>query len=111
MVSEGSSGIVAHPRNAELSRPAEATEGSLHLSDSPKRLSVRPEIIGRRKPSPSSVPSPQPSSNEPPAIHVTIGRVEVRAVMSPSALPKARSRVAPRPSLEEYLKQRNGGAR
>jgi hypothetical protein len=111
MVSEGSTDIVADPRNAELSRPAEATEGSLHLSASQNRISVQPEIIGRRKPSPSSVPLPQPSLNEPPAIHVTIGRVEVRAVMSPSAPPKAPSRVAPRPSLEEYLKQRNGRTR
>jgi hypothetical protein len=72
---------------------------------------VQPEIIGHRKPSTSSVPAPRPPSNEPPAIHVTIGRVEVHAVMSPSAPPKAPSRVAPRPSLEEYLKQRNGGTR
>jgi len=47
-----------------------------------------------------------------PAIHVTIGRVEVRAVTPPAPAVKPR-RAAPSPSLplEEYLKQRNEGRR
>jgi hypothetical protein len=67
-------------------------------------------------------PSPEPSTGlqssalpEPPApvIHVTIGRIEVRAVM-----PQQRQPARPAPqqpaaslSLEAFLKQRNGGAR
>jgi hypothetical protein len=46
-----------------------------------------------------------------PAIRVTIGRVEVRAVMPPMATPKSESPPAPKLSLEDYLKQRNGGTR
>jgi hypothetical protein len=45
----------------------------------------------------------------PPAIHVSIGRIEIRA-QSPSATPETRSR--PKPSvmaLDEYLRQRQGG--
>lgn len=44
-----------------------------------------------------------------PTIHVTIGRIDVRAVTpsSPSLAPRARAR-APLTSLDEYLTQRNG---
>jgi hypothetical protein len=111
ILAQESTRIVAHPKNAQPSRPAETTEGPLQLSESQNRISVQPEIIAHRKPSTPSVPAPPPPLNEPPAIHVTIGRVEVRAVMSPSAPPKVPARVTPRPSLGEYLKQRNGGAR
>jgi hypothetical protein len=41
-----------------------------------------------------------------PAVHVTIGRVEVRAVMPPMATPKIASPATPKLSLEDYLKQR-----
>jgi hypothetical protein len=53
------------------------------------------------------------SEPEPPAIRVTIGRVEVRAAM-PSAQPAARNTPARRNpvlSLDEYLKQLNTGKR
>lgn len=46
-----------------------------------------------------------------PAIHVTIGRVEVRAVQAPPAAPRAARPAAPRLSLEEYLQPRSGGTR
>ncbi|MFZ3168357.1 MAG: hypothetical protein WA130_12130 [Candidatus Methanoperedens sp.] len=51
------------------------------------------------------------SSSSTPTIQVTIGRIEVRAITPPVA-PAQRSR-APSPtlSLNEYLKQRNGGQR
>jgi len=45
-----------------------------------------------------------------PTVRVTIGRIEVRAVMAPAPLPPKRSLPAtPRLSLEDYLKRRNGG--
>jgi hypothetical protein len=50
----------------------------------------------------------QPSLKEAPAIHVTIGRVEVRAVTPPVAAPKPAPKSAPKLSLEDYLKRRNG---
>lgn len=65
---------------------------------------VHPEV------KPAVFPSiPLPSSSEPRAIHVTIGRVEVRAIMAPTAPPKAAAPPTPKISLEDYLKQRNGG--
>jgi hypothetical protein len=55
----------------------------------------------------SSRPIASASAKAAPTISVTIGRVEVRAVMPPMAVPKPASRSAPKLSLEEYLKQRN----
>ncbi|MCI0534031.1 MAG: hypothetical protein L0Z50_02265 [Verrucomicrobiales bacterium] len=46
-----------------------------------------------------------PARKEAPTIHVTIGRVEVRAVSAPPA-PQRRPRPGPRLSLEAYRKQR-----
>jgi len=63
-------------------------------------------------PAPQLPPSQtaQPASRPAPAIHVTIGRVEVRAHF---ASPPAPSAPPPRPtsvlSLDDYLKQRDGG--
>jgi hypothetical protein len=51
---------------------------------------------------------------QPPVIRVTIGRVEVRAVISPPIAPApaaATSKESPKLSLEEYLKRSNGGRR
>jgi hypothetical protein len=111
-VAPGSTRAVVQPEIIEHSTPGAATEGPLRLPQRQSRILVQPEIIGRRKPPKSSaVSGAQPSPNEPPAIHVTIGRVEVRAVMPPSAPPKVASRSAPKLSLKDYLKQRNGGAR
>jgi hypothetical protein len=76
----------------------------------PNQIVVQPEPISPLKSAESPFfPARQPSSNEPSAIHVTIGRIEVRAVMQQVATPKTESPAAPRLSLEDYLKQRNGG--
>lgn len=60
------------------------------------------------------VPGPEfrvgpPERSVAPTIHVTIGRIDVRAVTppSPGLAPRARAR-APLQSLDEYLTQRNG---
>jgi hypothetical protein len=47
----------------------------------------------------------------PPAIHVTIGRVEVRAVPPAAPPPHPAQPTAPRVSLDEYLRGRTGGRR
>ena len=49
----------------------------------------------------------------PPTIEITIGRVEVRAVHPPApvARPQSAAQAAPRLSLEEYLRNQNGGRR
>jgi hypothetical protein len=75
------------------------------------QIVVQPEIRSRLKPAASPlVAERQSSPNEPPAIHVTIGRVEVRAVLPQPGTPKVESPAVPRLSLADYLKQRNGGA-
>jgi hypothetical protein len=51
-------------------------------------------------------------SNAPPTVQVTISRVEVRAVTPPAQTPRAIERKSPPLlSLEEYLRERNGGRR
>ena len=44
-----------------------------------------------------------------PVVHVTIGRVEIRAVAAPSAVPKRSAAPKPALSLSDYLQQRSGG--
>ena len=62
----------------------------------------------------SEAATPVPATPPPaPTIRVTIGRIEVRAI-PPPATPAPRARPPqpnPAPSLEDYLKQRNGGRR
>lgn len=48
---------------------------------------------------------------ESPTIRVAIGRIEVRAVTPPAARPPTPARTGPSLSLDDYLKQRNGGQR
>jgi hypothetical protein len=50
------------------------------------------------------------SREQPPTIHVTIGRIEVKAA-PPASAPKQRSPASPTMSLEEYLRRRSGGER
>jgi hypothetical protein len=53
----------------------------------------------------------QTSTTNTPTINVTIGRVEVRAIHSPAPVRKQSKPAAPKLSLEDYLKKREGGAR
>lgn len=46
----------------------------------------------------------------PPAIHVTIGRIEIKATNAP-AQPSRQRALTPKLSLDEYLKARSGGGR
>ena len=46
---------------------------------------------------------------EPPVVHVTIGRVDVRAVVPPPSTEPPRPRRRPRLTLEEYLREAGGG--
>lgn len=51
-----------------------------------------------------------PSPHELPAVQVTIGRIEVRAVAAPAAAERS-AKTAPRLGLEQYLRERHGGRR
>jgi hypothetical protein len=70
-----------------------------------------PQVTGDRRPTPAAPAmrisaSPIELPDSAPAVHVTIGRVDVRAIVAPA--PRARTRATPpRTSLEEYLKQRS----
>lgn len=76
---------------------------------------LRPNIAARREPARSrpdeqGVALPElPSS--PPTVRVTIGRVEVRAILPPTSPPPRipPARRGPALSLDDYLKQRNEG--
>jgi hypothetical protein len=90
---------------APLLRPARPP--SVASSDLP-RAAQRAGIVQaamRRPPT-----QPAPSRQELPPVQVTIGRVEVRAVAAPAAAER-RTRAAPRLSLEQYLRDRQGGGR
>jgi hypothetical protein len=114
-VSERMTQAVVHPEiisplKSEASPVVPAPESSATEPERTTQAVVHPEIISPLKPSaPPFVPVGQSSSNEPPAIHITIGRVEVRAVVPHMAKPKVESPAARKLSLEDYLKQRNGG--
>jgi hypothetical protein len=74
---------------------------------------VRPQLDGHleRGPQEPRVAAPESSA---PAIRVTIGRIEVRAITPPPVPPAQRTtpaRPGPELSLDDYLKQHNGGQR
>jgi len=78
----------------------------------PKAVAIvaQPHVSLPRAPS-SSLPAGDLAPAPAPTVHVTIGRIEVRAVTSPAPAP---SRPASKPavtSLEEYLRERSGGRR
>jgi hypothetical protein len=53
-----------------------------------------------------------PAALPSPTIHITIGRIDIRAVTPPALPPRSRSATstAPKLSLESYLQSRNGGS-
>jgi len=71
-------------------------------------------VAVRRAPARRSSPRGRPDdvpADEPPPVHVTIGRIEVRAVAA-HAPPKRAAAQKPAPlSLDEYLEQRRSGRR
>ena len=71
-----------------------------------KRQGVRPAEMKAVSP-PAQLPA---ATQESPTIRISIGRVEVRAIMPASPAPRtAAAPQPPRLSLDEYRKQRNGG--
>lgn len=80
----------------------------------PDRTAARPpqeQPLRRQRPpvaSPAVPPAPQP----PPTIHVTIGRIEVRATPARSVQqPPAPRPAVPKLGLDDYLRSRNGRVR
>ena len=90
------SGETPFPQNAAVAPPRKP--------DSP----ISPRLVSPRVRALPPTKEPAPTA---PTIHITIGRVEVRAV-PPPVREKARPKPQPGLSLEEYLRQRaNGGRR
>ncbi|HEY0737935.1 MAG TPA: hypothetical protein VGD69_23660 [Herpetosiphonaceae bacterium] len=76
----------------------------------------RPALVPREPLLPLLPPTsraPEPSGPQPaPQIHVSIGRIEVRAVTpQPAEQPKPRPAPTPRMSLDDYLRSQNGDRR
>jgi hypothetical protein len=58
---------------------------------------------------PQRMQQPLPREPDAPVIHVSIGRIDVRAVApAEKPQPKARPPLAPRLSLDDYLRRRDG---
>ncbi|HEU5330776.1 MAG TPA: hypothetical protein VFU78_21970, partial [Thermomicrobiales bacterium] len=99
------------PAGPVPAQPAPLTPSTQRILPS----SPRQAILAQPQVRPLTVPTPAPRPSEPqreaaPSIQVTIGRVEVRAV--PAETPARAARPAPPTlSLEDYLRQRNGGRR
>ena len=98
--------------------PSPGTQASLDASEDAPRLIapriVRPQLDGYLEQGPQEPRVAAPEASEP-AIQVTIGRVDVRAITPPPPMPPvlrtAPARPGPKLSLDDYLKQHNGGQR
>lgn len=69
---------------------------------------AQPRVTAYSKPAASAPPQPAAAPQPAPTVHVTIGRIEVRAT-SPSVPPQGRRAAPPVMSLDEYLNRRTQG--
>ncbi len=101
------------PSRLTSSPPSEMTAAETLLAPLSAMEIPLPE---QERPGPGRSPAesaPPRDQETPPVIEITIGRVEVKAVYPPvpPARPREAGPVAPRLSLEEYLRNQNGGRR
>lgn len=103
--------IAAQPVQIRLESPGQLAD--LEQPPGATQMIVQPRLSPERRPGYSEPPRPPATTAiqaEAPVIQVTIGRIEIRATPPAAAPPKPRS-VSPRLTLEDYLRQRNGGKR
>jgi hypothetical protein len=109
--------IVPAPAPSRIPRPEEGGAGetprSLLKSAGPKAIDLQPQretdINQHRR-----LERDQVTPAAPPLVRVSIGRVEVRAVVTSQPAPSTRAAQAqpvPRSFLQEYLQERNRGTR
>jgi phage tail sheath protein FI len=100
------SGQTENPAGATTSAPRARAQTPSDASS--RQIAQRPSVV---VPDVVRLENLAPTSNPPaaPTIRVTIGRIEVRAVMPPAMPAKERTRTAPKLSLDEYLRSQNGG--
>jgi hypothetical protein len=97
------------PQSQDVTHPESVSDHARRAS-TPAMTVVQPHVTLYREP-PVSIPSEVTARLEPaPTIRITIGRVDVRAIMPAVPAPRpAPKRSSPALSLEDYLKQRGGG--
>ena len=105
----------------ESARTRESTRSRDEASESDARRRAQPfgQESGALEPPPvrraarlrTARDASRMQSESAPTINVTIGRVEVRATHAPQAPPRRTENAAPRMSLDEYLRRRNGEVR
>lgn len=100
----------ALPQPKRLIVPVDSSRAKEDQSDrtTAVQFSETPGSPPRRK---DFLPVEKRSSTSAQIIRVTIGRVEVRAVHSPTPAPKPAKNRAPKLSLEDYLRKRERGSR
>jgi hypothetical protein len=114
----------APPIRMKLAAKPTANEEHVRVTPHPIVTPVIERIIHEREHPASSQTQPhsdqvtphttpiatQPAATEPPTIHVTIGRIEVRAT-PPAAATKRSTHSSSTLSLDDYLRAREGGKR
>ncbi len=90
------------------------SQGSLEIPGAtlrprPRRSARLPNHVAPELKAPESLPNE--STNEPPIVRVSIGRIEVRTSSPPPAQAKAPSRNGPRLTLDAYLEEKKGARR
>lgn len=109
---------VLTPQTILIERPAAPATSPSIVQPVVERVIERREKIAppdrsrdvRSASAPTTANEAPPEPPAPPVIHVTIGRVEVRATPTPAA-PRRAAHSTPTLSLEDYLRSRNGGRR
>ena len=104
--------VVEAPALAPFQQPlVEAVTRRDHPKTHPRSaVIVRPDLTGSYEPPTPSIEATAITREAPSAIRITIGRVDVRAIMpqAPLAAPARETNRGSALSLDEYLKKRNG---
>ncbi len=107
--------LVAQAQLPQGIAPQEQTDGSLiNVFTSGSARNLSPVPLAQHNSTDLHSGSVRASATEaaptPPSIHITIGRIDVRAVTSPGPTPPSKpARPSPLLSLDDYLKQEKGG--
>jgi hypothetical protein len=102
--------IASEAGRVEIVHVHEAQPVSTGLSVAVRAAEPIAAIAPRLEPLAPVKPMGLPPVEPQPTIHVTIGRIEVRATI-PAAPAALKAAPTPRLTLDEYLRQRNGGGR
>lgn len=87
------------------SRPSGALERRPTSSNLPIIARANANVAPARRPATAAAPA------MPASVHISIGRVEIRAVTTAAEKPRTSTPAAPRLSLDDYLRARNGASR